>query len=74
MTSAGQQTPYAVFEQLTTESSEIEKLVVQKLGAKYALGQAMDLQQLGMAEWPRNIAGKISIKDVEAAVAKQVHG
>ena len=71
MTSSGQQRPYAVFNQLPESASAIEKLVGRNLGSKYALGGAMDLDKLGMVGWPRNIAGKISVKDVEHAVANQ---
>ena len=71
LTSRGQQRPYAVFSKLPEGASVIEKLVTRNLGSKYAIGGAMDLGKLGMVGWPRTIAGKISVKDVEHAVANQ---
>lgn len=73
VTSHGKRSPYAVFNKLSESTSAIEKLVTQNLGPNYTLGGVTDLDQLGMKEWPRNIAGKISIKDVEHAVANREH-
>lgn len=65
--------PYAVFDTLAPMSDDdVEELVVKELGPSYRLGGVMDLQQLGLGEWPRTRNAKVSIADVRRAVIDYV--
>jgi hypothetical protein len=53
--------PYAIFDRLIYSSADVEGLVVRELGPRYRLGGVVDLQQLGLKEWPFTAVGKLSV-------------
>ena len=46
----------------------VQKIVVQRLGSEFELGGVIRLQDLGRTTWPRNIGGKLSMKELEGSV------
>jgi hypothetical protein len=62
--------PYAIFDNLTQSPADVEGLVVKELGPRFRLGGVMDLQRLGLKEWPCSRSGKLSIIDLKREVIK----
>lgn len=49
------------------DSSEIKKVVADKLGTDYALHDVVALEQIGMDAWPLNPTGKIGKHELKSA-------
>lgn len=71
-TLSGKPVQHAVFDKLEFPPDVVQKIVVQHLGSEYELEGVMDLKTLGYEDWPRNIAAKISVQELEKAVAAYV--
>lgn len=57
-----------MFDSLEVSTDVVEKIVVQRLGSEFELGGVIRLQDLGRTTWPRNIGGKLSMKELESSV------
>lgn len=60
--------PYAVFDRRIQSPADVEGLVVKELGPRYRLGGVIDLQQIGLREWPYTAVGKLSVIDLRREV------
>jgi hypothetical protein len=63
--------PYAIFEKLTQSRADVEELVMKKLGPRYCLGGVIDLQELGLKDWPYTAVGKLSVIDLRREIMQR---